>query len=76
MEALFIEKFKDTLDYYDQEIKLTDEFRNYKEWNSLVFLSLIAMIDEEFDVIIEGADFKKLKTVGDIINAIKERKEV
>ena len=71
METLFIEKFKEVLEVSDRELQLTDKFREYEEWNSLVFLSLIAMIDEEFDVIIEGKDFKKLETVGEVIEAIK-----
>jgi acyl carrier protein len=71
METLFIEKFKEVLEVSDRDLLLTDKFREYEEWNSLVFLSLIAMIDEEFDVIIEGKEFKKLETVGEIIEAIK-----
>lgn len=71
MEKNFLLKFKEVLEISDRELLLEDNFRYYEEWNSLVFLSLIAMIDEEFDVIIEGRDFKLLKTNADIVNAIK-----
>lgn len=71
MEEKFLLKFKEVLEISDRELLLEDNFRDYEEWNSLVFLSLIAMIDEEFDVIIEGRDFKLLKTNEEIINAIK-----
>ncbi len=71
MEAKFLLKFKEVLEISDRELQLEDKFRDYEEWNSLVFLSLIAMIDEEFDVIIEGKEFKLLQTNADIINAIK-----
>ena len=30
------------------------------------------MLDEEYDVQIEEAEFKKLRTVGDLYNAIKK----
>lgn len=73
MEKEFLEKLKEALEIEDRELVLTDKFREYPEWNSLAFLSVIAMIDEEYDVIIEGKDFRKLETVGDIISAIKER---
>lgn len=73
MEQKFLQKFKEVLEAEEKEIGLEDKFREYDEWNSLAFLSLIAMIDEEFDVIIEGKDFKQLQTVADIIQAIKER---
>lgn len=73
MEQKFLQKFGEVLEAEDKVIALDDKFREYEEWNSLAFLSLIAMIDEEFDVIIEGKDFKQLQTVADIIQAIKER---
>jgi acyl carrier protein len=72
MEAKFLTMFKEVLEITDRELLLEDNFRDYEEWNSLVFLSLIAMIDEEFDVIIEGRDFKQLKTNAEIIETIKK----
>ena len=57
----FIEKFAETIER-EGEIKMEDEFRNYEEWSSLTFLSVIVMMDEEYDVQIEQAEFKKLKT--------------
>ena len=74
MEEKFLQKFKEVLEITDRDLSLTDHFRNYEEWDSLAFLSLIAMIDEEYDVIIDGKDFKQLETVADIIQAVKERK--
>lgn len=75
MEEKFINLFREALEMEDKEVNLTDNFRQYEEWSSLAYLSVIAMIDEEFDVQIEGKDFKELKTVGDLINAIIERKQ-
>ena len=74
MEEQFLQKFKEVLEVTDRNLSLTDKFRSYEEWDSLAFLSLIAMIDEEYDVIIDGKDFKQLETVEDIIQAVKERK--
>ena len=73
MEEKFLQKFKEVLEVSDRDLSLTDHFRNYEEWDSLAFLLLIAMIDEEYDVIIDGKDFKQLETVADIQQAIKER---
>lgn len=73
MEQKFIDLFREVLEADGKEITLTDKFREYEEWDSLAYLSVIAMIDEEFDVQIEGKDFKELKTIEDLINAIKER---
>lgn len=75
MEEKFLAQLKEVLEVEDRELLLTDKFREYEEWDSLAFLSVIAMIDEEYDVLIEGKDFKKLETLGDILEAIKERLE-
>ena len=64
----FIEKFAEALERED-EIKMEDEFREYDEWSSLAYLSIIAFMDDEYDTEIEEADFKKLRTVQDIYNA-------
>lgn len=58
----FIEKFAEAIERED-EIKMQDEFREYPEWSSIAYLSVIALMDEEYGVQIEEADFKKLKTV-------------
>ena len=73
MEEQFVERFKETLEIEGQEINLDTRFRDLYEWDSLSFLSLLAMIDEEYDVIIEGNDFRQLETIKDIIEEIKKR---
>lgn len=69
----FIENFKDAVEIEDRELALTDKFREYPEWSSLAFLSVIAMIDDEYDVIIEGKDFKALETLQDIVDTIERQ---
>ncbi len=64
----FIEKFAEALERED-EIKMEDEFRTYDEWSSIAYLSVIAMMDEEYDVQIEEAEFKKLRTVQALFDA-------
>ena len=64
----FLDLFADAIER-EGEIKMEDEFRNYEEWSSLAYLSIIAMMDEEYDVQIEEADFKKLRTVQSVYDA-------
>lgn len=71
MEQKFLNLFKETLEIEDREVVLTEQFREFDEWDSLALLSVIAMIDEEYDVIIESNSFQKLQTVGDIYNYIQ-----
>ena len=46
---------------------------NYKsldEWSSLVALSIISMVDEEFDKILTVADLRSMYTIEDLYNLI------
>jgi len=75
MKDKFIQQFKEVLEIEDREIQLEDVFLDYEEWDSLVQLSLIAMLDEEFEVEIEEDDFNKLVTVGDLLNEVIKRSQ-
>jgi acyl carrier protein len=72
MEQEFIQKFKETLEIEDYEVMMEDEFRNYPEWDSLAYLSVIAMLDEEYEIQIETEEFKKLRTVRALYEATKK----
>lgn len=73
METRFIELFKETLEIEQDTVHLDTVFRELEQWDSLAFLSVIAMIDEEYDVVIEGNDFKKLITISELIEEVKKR---
>jgi acyl carrier protein len=70
MKEKFINSLKETLEIQNREINLSDNFRNYKEWDSLTQLSLIAMLDDEYGVAIESEKFMKLITVEDLMNEV------
>lgn len=58
----FIEKFAEAIEMESvNDLKEDTKFRELDEWNSLAVLSVIAMLDEEYDIQIENADFKKLE---------------
>lgn len=70
----FIENFADQFDDTDpSEIKADTVFKELDEWSSLVALSVIAMVDEEYDVTIKGDDIRSSETVEDLFNAIKAK---
>lgn len=68
----FIKKFAEAIER-DDIVNPEDEFRTYDEWSSIAYLSLVVMMDEEYDVQMELAEFKKLKTVQDIFNACTQK---
>ncbi len=44
-------------------VKPEDEFREYEEWDSLAYLSVIAKIDEDFGMVVPLDDFRQCRTV-------------
>lgn len=46
-------------------------YRELEEWSSLTALSIISMVDEEFDKQITGSDLRAASTVGDLYNIIQ-----
>ena len=70
----FIEKFAEAIEFENvSALSANTEFRNLDEWSSLAYLSVIALMDEEFDLQIEMADFKKLKTIQDVYEACTKK---
>ena len=61
-------------DLPSQEISITSNFRDIDGWSSMTALSLMAMIDEEYDVVIKGDDIRNAVTIGDIFSIVKSRK--
>jgi acyl carrier protein len=71
---LFIEYFADLFEETDHDIiKANTRFKELDEWSSLVALSVIAMIDEEYDVEFRGDDIRNSGTVEDLYNIVKKR---
>ena len=68
--ALFAEQFDET---DPSEITATTVFHDLDEWSSLIGLSVIAMVDEEFDVALRGDDIKNAVTVEDVYNNVKAK---
>lgn len=65
--ALFAEQFDET---DVTEIHSSTHFHDLEEWSSLIGLSVIAMVDEEFDVALKGDDVKTSVTVEDLYNKV------
>lgn len=70
----FIENFAEQFDDTDaSEIQANTEFKELDEWSSLIALSIIAMVDEEYDITIKGDDIRNSNTVEDLFNAVKAK---
>lgn len=66
----FAEQFDDT---EACDLSGGTKFKELDDWSSLVALSLIAMIDEEYDVTIKGDNIKQTKTIEELYNLVKSK---
>ena len=63
----FIQNFANQFDETDaSEFQATTEFRQLDEWSSLSSLAIISMIDDEYDVVINGNDLRNCNTIEDL----------
>lgn len=70
----FVTKFAEQFD--DTDVSLftpQTHFREIDEWSSLIALSIIAMVDEEYDVTLKGDDIRNSETVEDVFNAVRAK---
>lgn len=68
----FITNFAEQFDEIDaSEIQATTIFKDLDEWSSMIALSVIAMIDAEYDVQVKGTDIRDSNTVEDLFNKVK-----
>lgn len=65
--ALFAEQFDET---DASEIKASTAYHNLDEWSSLIVLSIIAMVAEEFGVALKAENIRNAVTVEDLYKCI------
>lgn len=63
----FIDQFEDT-----PSCELTAEtfFREVDGWSSIVALSVMAMVDDEYDVQLTADEMRSANTIGDLFNTV------
>lgn len=67
----FIQNIADQFDETDaSEFKVDTEFKALEEWSSLSALSIIAMVDDEYNVTLKGDDIKNAETIEDLFNIV------
>ena len=72
----FIENLADQFDDIDvASLTPTTVFKELEDWTSLVALSVIAMIDEEFEVAVNADDMISSVTIEDLYNKVVAKKQ-
>ena len=71
----FVSNFAELFDETDaSEIKPDTVFKDLDEWSNMIALSLIAMIDAEYDVQVKGAEIRDSATVEDLFKKVAASK--
>ena len=60
--------------FEEDNVNFHDELDSYDNWDSLSRLSLIALIDEYFDVQISDKEFNEFNTISDLFELLKNKK--
>lgn len=62
----FLAEIKEALELDDLDIKMDDNFREYEEWDSLTFLTLMTLMNEEHGVALDIDTFNGINTWRDL----------
>ena len=72
----FIENFANQFDDTDVSVFSAEtRFRELDEWSSLLALSVLAMVDEEYDVQLKADQMRKANTVQELFDIVKSLKD-
>lgn len=70
----FIVNFADQFDDTDvSQLNADTKFKELDEWSSLVALSVISMVDDEYDIAIKGDDIRSADTIQDLFETVKNK---
>ncbi len=70
----FVKLFAELFDETDASLFTPEtDFRELDEWSSLIGLSVIAMVDEEFGVALNAKDFRQVTTISDLYQVVAEK---
>lgn len=70
----FIENFADQFDDTDaSELKPETNFRDLDEWSSLIALSILSMVDDEYDVQLAANEMRQANTIQELFDIVSAK---
>lgn len=70
----FTANFADQFDDTDANLFTpTTKYKSLEEWSSLTALSIIAMVDDEYEVILKGNDIYNSNTIQELFDIVKSK---
>ncbi len=70
----FVQNFADQFDETDAAVFTPEtKFRDLDEWASIIGLSIILMVDDEYGITIDADDMKQAQTIEDLFNIVQSK---
>jgi acyl carrier protein len=70
----FIENFADQFEDTDASVFTAEtKYRELDEWSSLIALSILAMVDEEYDVQLKGEEMRATNTIQELYDLVSSK---
>ncbi len=70
----FVVKFAEEFDETPEEqFTPSTDFKALEEWGSLTALSIVSMVDEEYDKRITGADLRRVTTIEELYHLVESK---
>ena len=70
----FIENFAEQFEDTDASVFTAEtKYRDLDEWSSLIALSILAMVDEEYDVQLKGEEMRATNTIQELYDLVASK---
>ena len=70
----FIANFADQFENTEASVFTPEtKFRELDEWSSLLALSILAMVDEEYDVQLKGEEMRATSTIQELFDLVSSK---
>jgi acyl carrier protein len=71
MKEKFLDAFKEALEIEEVKVEMSDVMSDFDTWDSMSRLSLIALLDEHFEIEISDDEFENMTTVQDLYDKVQ-----
>lgn len=71
----FLNALENIMELDDNTLKGNEQLIDMRQWDSIAFLSVIAMLDEKFGIIIQGDKLEKITNVADLVALVADNLE-
>lgn len=65
-EEQFLAGIADALELDNEDMTINDDFRSYEEWDSLTFLALLTLMNEEYGIKLSIDTFNGIRSWKDL----------